>query len=438
MILDVSVENFRSIKEVQTLSFEADNNRHLDEYYVAEVGGYRVLKMVPILGANASGKSNVLRIFPLLRQLVLSPRNSKNEPIEYDKFALDTAWKNRDTVISINIICDEKKYYYCVVLNNTLIRSEQLRCQPFGAKKDHLVFERTTDEASLVSAIKWGEKYTSAEARKLLVNLTHNVTVFGSFQRSNVDLAWMKAIIDWFADYLMPNVSPNTNLTEYTTRKIDSAVIDKAQVVALLNKADVGVDGLVIEKEKKKLPKSLVEIFFNDEDVPDEMKDELRSNPTTDSYKVSLSHCGVTMDFDEESKGTQRYYGLASILLQLIHENHFVAIDEMESRLHPDLYTHFVNTYLMNAKNSQLVFTTHNREFLNDKTQFRDDAVYLTEKSDTGATELYSLIDFDSSSLRNTTNRFNAYKAGILGGVPRLGDTYISAEPNLANDGQED
>lgn len=438
MFLDIAVENFRSIKELQTLSFEADNSRHLDEYFVMEAGGYRVLKMVPILGANASGKSNVLEVFPFLRELVLRPKNSKSEPIKYDRFALDAAWKNRDTIIETNFICDEKRYYYRLELNNTFVRNEQLRCQPFGAKKDHAVFERTTDESSLVSAIKWGEKYASAEARKLQLNLTHNVTVFGSFQRSNVALAWMKAVVDWFHEYMMPNVSPHTDLTEYTTRKIASADIDKAQVVDLLHKADVGVDGLEIKKKKKELPQSVVEMILKDNDTSDEVKEKLRTDPTKDSYEVGLSHCGVVMEFDEESKGTQRYYGLSSILLQLIQEKHFVAIDELEYRLHPDLYTHFVNTYLMNAKSSQLVFTTHNREFLNDRDQFRDDAVYLTEKSDTGATELYSLIDFDSHSLRNTTNRLNAYKAGILGGVPRLGDTYVSADPNLANDGQED
>ncbi|MCQ2294672.1 MAG: hypothetical protein MJZ67_03365, partial [Bacteroidales bacterium] len=243
MFLDIAVENFRSIKELQTLSFEADNSRHLDEYFVMEAGGYRVLKMVPILGANASGKSNVLEVFPFLRELVLRPKNSKSEPIKYDRFALDAAWKNRDTIIETNFICDEKRYYYRLELNNTFVRNEQLRCQPFGAKKDHAVFERTTDESSLVSAIKWGEKYASAEARKLQLNLTHNVTVFGSFQRSNVALAWMKAVVDWFDEYMMPNVSPHTDLTEYTTRKIASADIDKAQVVDLLHKADVGVDG---------------------------------------------------------------------------------------------------------------------------------------------------------------------------------------------------
>ena len=103
-----------------------------------------------------------------------------------------------------------------------------------------------------------------------------------------------------------------------------------------------------------------------------------------------------------------------------------MAIDELECRLHPDLYQHFVTTYLLNSHHSQLVFSSHFSEFLSDRDLFRDDSVWITKKSEKGDTELYSLADFDSETLRDTTNRYNAYRAGRLGGIPHLGDTYVS------------
>ncbi|MEE1021096.1 MAG: AAA family ATPase, partial [Bacteroidales bacterium] len=139
------------------------------------------------------------------------------------------------------------------------------------------------------------------------------------------------------------------------------------------------------------------------------------------------SQGGVSFDVREESEGTKRYYELSGVLMLLVKENHFVTIDELECRLHPDLYEHFVLTYLKNTKESQIIFTTHSREFLNDRGLFRDDSVWITEKTDVGATNLYSLADFDSNFLRNTTNRYNMYKAGRLGGVPRLQDTYFGS-----------
>ncbi len=439
MLLEISVENFRSIKEMQTLSFEATKDTHLEDYYVVLIDEYRVLRAVSILGANASGKSNILKVFPLLRRLVLTSPSSKSDMIKFDPFVLDEEWKNRDTIIDVSFLCDERKYQYTITLNNKFIRREELRCKPFGSKT-HTVFIRTTDDDGNKSIVKWKGKYNQAEARKLEVNMTTNTSVFGAYQRTNTDLPWMKSIIDWFEDVMMPNITPGEQgLEDYTTKSILEKTVDKNQVLDLMHKADVGVDGIDVKKEIKDLPKDIVEMILNDDDAPEELKQRLKESPTSNDYIVRLSHSGngssILMDFDKESKGTQRYYSLSSVLLQLINKEKFVAIDELEYRLHPDLYQFFIRTFLTNKSNSQIVYTTHNREFLNDKDIFRNDSVYITEKSDTGATELYSVADFGADTIRNTTNILNAYKAGRLGGIPRIGGTFIK-QTNYNNDGE--
>ncbi|MDY6394650.1 MAG: ATP-binding protein [Bacteroidales bacterium] len=435
MLLEISVENFRSIKEMQTLSFEATKDTHLEDYYVVLIDEYRVLRAVSILGANASGKSNILKVFPLLRRLVLTSPSSKSDMIKFDPFVLDAEWKNRDSIIDVIFLCDERKYQYTITLNNKFIRREELRCKPFGAKT-HTVFSRTTDDDGIMSTVKWGEKYNQSEARKLEVNMTTNTTVFAAYQRTNTDLPWMKSIIEWFENVMMPNITPGEQgLDDYTTKSILEKEVDKNQVLDLMQRADVGVDGIDVKKETKNLPKELVEMILNDDDAPEEIKQKLKESPTSNDYIVRLSHSGTLMDFDEESMGTQRYYSLSSVLLQLINKEKFVAIDELEYRLHPDLYQFFIRTFLTNKSNSQIVYTTHNREFLNDKDLFRNDSVYITEKSDRGVTELFSLADFGTDTIRNTTNILNAYKAGRLGGVPRIGSTYIK-QTKCNNDGE--
>ena len=97
--------------------------------------------------------------------------------------------------------------------------------------------------------------------------------------------------------------------------------------------------------------------------------------------------------------------------------------------MHPDLYLHFILSFLLNSKTSQIVATTHNREILDNKDIFRNDAIWFTDKQESSSTELYSLADFDSSVIRNTTNVFNAYKSGKLNGTPNLGDTFIDLNP---------
>ena len=85
MILDFTISNFRSIRDPQTISFEATKDTHLEDYYVVKKGNYRILKMAVILGANASGKSNVVRAFDLFPKLMLYPCENKTSKIEYDK-----------------------------------------------------------------------------------------------------------------------------------------------------------------------------------------------------------------------------------------------------------------------------------------------------------------------------------------------------------------
>lgn len=436
MILDFTISNFRSIKEPVTLSFEATPSTHLEEYFVATIDKYRILKIATILGPNASGKSNVLRAFAMFPQLILSPVENKTNTIPYTRFALDPECADKPSEMIINFLCDNKKYRYEVHFSPEAVTYELLDAHPFGELRSHRVFERTLDPESMVSSIKWGSKYPStAKGRDLLVNLLPNRTVFGSFQKSNIDIPWMKAIIDWARSYILPIVKTSEqHLAEYTSKQIDREAISKEQVTELMRRADVGVSGLVIEKRAKPLPPKLVDLILNDNEAPAELKATLREDPTSKSLTVKMAHAGsggdVLFDFNEESNGTKRFYELSSILIKLTTQSHFVTIDELESKMHPDLYQHFLTTYLSNAGNSQMVFTTHIREFLNDKDSFRDDCVWFTEKNDSGTTELYSLADFGSDILRDSTNRYKAYRSGRLGAIPRLGATYINRSDN--------
>ena len=139
-----------------------------------------------------------------------------------------------------------------------------------------------------------------------------------------------------------------------------------------------------------------------------------------------VNNTDYKLNINQESLGTQRYFEYAGLLSILLEQNVLLPIDELESSLHPDLFNHFLLTYLVNGtKNSQLIATTHNREILNNRDLFRDDAIWFTDKNEESATELYSLADFDSSVVRDTSNVLNAYKSGKLGGVPNLGDYYI-------------
>lgn len=433
MIIDFTISNYRSIKDPQTLSFEATSDTHLEEYCVVKKGKYRILKIASLLGANASGKSNLLRALMVFPSLLLRPSEDKSSEIKYHRFALDSDYSNLDSTMIINFICGEQKYNYEIHFNNTAVTYELLKCEPFtvglGTRK---VFERKTDPSSFVSYVILGDKYKSysSKFKDLNVNLLHNRTVFGAYQKSNLDIPWLKEIVDWVSSYWMPIVkTTDQHLSDFTSERIHEGALEKKDVVDILKKADIGVGDLSISEQVETLPKEFVERLLKNNELPDDLRQHLKEDPTTKDLIVKLYHNGrqglVPFDFSEESRGTQRYYELSSVLLLLIKESHFVAIDELENRMHPDLYEHFIATYLNNAGESQLVYTTHMREFLSNRDMFRDDTVWFTEKSDEGATELFSLADFGSDVLRNGNSRYNAYRSGRLGAIPRLGDESI-------------
>ena len=140
MVLDFSITNFRSIRETQTISFEADNSTHLEDYYIVRKDKYRILKVATILGANASGKSNILLAFKAMRDLILKPCENKTDIIPTDTFALDPECQSRNTAFVLNFLCGEQKYHYEVEFNSQTIGKEILTRQPFGEKKSHIVF----------------------------------------------------------------------------------------------------------------------------------------------------------------------------------------------------------------------------------------------------------------------------------------------------------
>lgn len=407
MIIKFSVQNFGSIKDKQTLSFEADKSNHLEEYYIIPINGMRLLKLGMIYGANASGKTTVLKALDLLRNIALKPKEKKTDELDFNPFLFDSETPNQNTILSIEFIQNSVRYYYEVELNKKAIVKERL---DFYNPHKANVYQRTTNLETQFSEITFGSKIKTDKIfeKTLESNTLWNNTVLGGFLKTNIELKELKDATDWFGIYLSPLVSPNGKLENFISNIIETSLINKEKVIKLLQNADFNISDIILEEKDKNI--------------------DIR----TKLYEIKLEHTvnnnKYELPFNLESEGTQRYYGLAGFLDLIIRTSRGLAIDELESSLHPDLFTHFLLSFLINSKQSQIIATSHNREILNNKDIFRNDAIWITDKSENCATELYSLADFDTSVIRDTSNIYNAYKIGKLGGIPNLGDYYIDLE----------
>jgi AAA15 family ATPase/GTPase len=431
MIVNFSVKNFGSIKDNQTLSFEADKSTHLEDYYVVNTSELRLLKLALIYGANASGKTTILKAIEFLRDLVLEPAKKKTERFDFRPFLFDSETPNLNSIISIDFIQNDIRYFYEVEFNKNAISREELNF--FNPNKAN-VFKRTTDVEKQFTEIKFGSKIKKDKTfeKTLESNTLWNNTVLGGFLKTNIELKELKEATDWFKNYLKPLIFTRTELESYVTTSINKTEIEKDVVINILRKADFNISDIKIQEKEEDIPDGLLEFIEKQIKTPDgeERINELRDKRKFTSRELEIEHTvdntPYFLPFELESQGTQRYYGFAGLLNLLIKNSVAFPIDELESSLHPDLYVHFLLSFLINSKKSQIIATTHNREILSNKDIFRNDAIWFTDKSKTCATELYSLSDFHSSIVRSdTSNILNAYKSGKLGGTPNLGDYYI-------------
>lgn len=428
MIINFNIQNFGSIKDKQTLSFEADKSNHLENSYVITSNGHRLLKMALIYGANASGKTTILKALEFLRNIVLEPEAKKTDELDFQPFLFDPKTPNQNSILSIEFLADNIKYFYEVEFFKKAIVREVLN---FYDPSKANVFKRNTDVDNQFTKITFGRKIKVDKTieKSLGANTLWNNTVLGGFLKTNVDVKELKQAVDWFEDYLRPLIYSRTQLEGFVTAKVDQGELSKKNIINILKKADYHISDIVIQEEEKEIPDGLIDFLKRQlKESPNEIK-RLEEKGKMSAVNIEFEHTvdkvRYTLPIELESQGTRRYYGFAGLLVLLIKNSTAFPIDELESSLHPDLYIHFIVSFLLNTSHSQIIATTHNREILDNKDVFRNDAIWFTNKGENCATDLYSLADFDSSIVRNTTNILNAYKSGRLAGAPNLGDTFI-------------
>lgn len=428
MIINFSIKNFGSFKEQQTLSFEADKSTHLENAYVIKTGKLRLLKVALIYGPNASGKSTILEALEFLRNLVLFPESKKTEEFDFEPFLFDPKTPHENTLLSIEFIKDRIRYFYKVeLMKKAIVREELFFWNPQKAS----LYKRSTNLSNQFTEITFGStiKIDNAFKKTLEANTLWNNTVLGGYLKTNIDFKELKNVISWFSVNLKPLVGMGTDLEEFVSQKINSGNILKSDVIEILKKADFYISDIVIKEEEKEMPDSVYEFVLKRLEESNRKVKTLDVKKKITKLDLELVHSvnkkGYSIPFDMESSGTKRYYGFAGLLALILKDSMILPVDELEASLHPDLYEHFLLSFLMNSKDSQIIATTHNRELLNNKDIFRKDAIWFTDKSDDCATELYSLADFNSSVVRDTTNVLNAYKSGKLGATPNPDDYYL-------------
>lgn len=410
MIVSFSVKNFGSIKDKVTLSFEARKSKELEDYYLIKKNinkkEYRLLKLIMLYGPNASGKSTILKAMNFLRNLVLKPAKNKAEELDFEPFLFDPETPKQNSEIELDFFVDNHRFNYLVVFNKKAILKEELYKSD---KKKSLLLLRTTNIEKQFTKIE--KSHLKNGKSKILESFTlWNTTVLGAFSKANIDDETLKVIYNWFNDNLMEVISGETDLTTLIWDFITKEKIDKNKLLKIISEADFS---LVDLNEKETWSKSREELL-----------NSFKKKSLVSTHLIKEKEY-YQLNFGDESKGTQRYFGLAGLLSLMIKNPKIVLIDEIEASIHPDLVWHFLLTFLVNTKNSQLVASTHLRDLLAEEDSIRTDSIWFTELKEDRSTDLFSLADYPKKELKNI---YQAYKIGKYGAKPKLKDYYLDLE----------
>lgn len=427
MIHSLTIKNYLSYKNKVTFSFEATNDKYLEESHVVEVApGVRLLKFGVIYGANASGKSNLLEAFDFIKQIISSVADSKDEEIDMTPFRLDNHSRNEASYFNLIFYVEGKKFDYTIEIKQGIIEEEKLFYYPSIRPK--LVFHRIHEN---ISVIEYGSgiKLSASAKNEISVKCLPNMSVFAAYNQVNIEILEFEKALKYFQKQFMQVIEPDMDesLHRYVDRVINEDEAVKNKVLKYLQEADFNISNIHTKIIKEKVPDFFISAVLEDSNFPSKEKERIKKEKTFEVPKTEFEH-KVFDDNGEasyyklptrlQSQGTKRTFELSGPIIQAIERNAFLAIDEVESKLHPLLIEFIIQKFLIDSKEAQLLVTTHYDGLLDEDDLLRKDNIWFTKKAKNGASELYSLADF--KAVNRISSLLKAYKGGKFGAIPNL------------------
>lgn len=411
MLVQFSLGNFRSFKEVTTLNLEASVDKEHPENAFTVSDGLSLLKTISIYGANASGKSNIFNALAFMNSFIFNSSNAQiTSKIPVEPFKLSTETEHEPSHFEAILIHEDVKYRYGFEVSADKVHAEWLFSYPKG--KETKLFTRENNEISV-------NKNKFPEGKKDLMERTRQNALFLS-TTAQFNGEFSKKIIEAFGNI---NVISGLNDQAYMNFSI-SKIKDqsfKNEILRFIQDADIDIADFTTESIKltpENLPPFLTE----------EARIQLALQASKDSVKINTIHNKYNKEqkldslvpFDlvvNESAGTNRLFFLSAPILDTLAHGKVLFIDEMDSRLHPLIMESIIklfNSKEKNPRNAQLVFNAHSTLVLCNK-YFRRDQIWFTNKSRYGISDLYSLDDY---SVRKDSSFDKDYLLGKYGGIP--------------------
>lgn len=407
MLLNFKTSNNRSFNEELDFSLIATHYDDLPNNLIA-VPKYNIniLKTCAVYGANASGKSNLLKA---IADGAIFVRTSFREGSETDKlpFRYNKHFKKNESGITCyqyGLLINDTHFEYYFSVNESRVFEETLL--EYQTQKPITHFHRKFNEET--NSYEWkkfskffiGEK----ESMKSIADRAHKSLFLSICAQGRLPVAekvfnWFREKLVWSIDIHSPG-SFNINLT---------------------------LDMMSRDEEFRKV---ILKRLSNADFIIKELKlDLLDDEASRNKYKVSSYHNAIDLDgneydaefnfFNDESTGTKRMLAWLGLWELALDKGWTILVDELGNSMHTLLAKHLVSEFSKtNINQSQLIFTTHDTNLMTPEI-FRRDQIWIVDRDNSGNSSLNSVSDF---KVRKGHIIENSYLKGLYGGIPYIID----------------
>ena len=401
MLIQFHFKNFKSFRDDTILDFLATEDQD-NEYRIAKVGEERILTAAGIFGANASGKSNVIKAFRYMTEYVTSSVIYSRDKIRGIKrltpFLFDNKSKDAESLFEVYFSSSTDKgytvYNYGFTINQNGVVEEWLNYRNKSSKNFKTLFYRGKNEIDL-SGIPEKQRENikiSLEKETLILSL-------GSFLKINK----FKTVINWFLQNRITNFGnprENEDLSHQAPVGFADSMEVQTQVVNYLSAFDTSIVGFDVEVLK--------------------LDDDGQRTINIKTKHKNLDGGTVLLPLSQESDGTLKMFALYQFIQDCLEIGSVLLVDELNSRLHPLLVRNILLTFFnpsVNTKHAQIIFTSHDAWQLENNI-LRKDELWFTDKDENGISSLYSLADFEEDDIAH--NYAENYLLGQYGAIPSL------------------
>jgi hypothetical protein len=392
MLQELKIRNFKSFRDEAELSFEvSDNDRY--NSVVTMPDGVQLQRFITILGANASGKTNILDAIEFLRQFWNKTPNKNDEGTDVQPFLMRPDALQYDTEFEVKLYVDGLRYWYQLKVNPEKVSAESLYV--YQSNRPTRVFSREDVEG--VSRLNFNPaiiKLSQAELDVLSISCLRNMSMLAVLKKVNVAVPFLNRMRSWIDERMMPlQRGASSSLSSEAKNMLLEDEDFKQYLMQFAHEADFNIHDIKIKK--------MMALFGH----------HVFTNRGEEDYLLPEA-C--------QSAGTMRMVELESVIYSQLRRQALLCIDELESSLHPNLMEFILMKFINSTENqSQLIVTTHYDPILKGIDDlFGKDSIWFTEKEKDGNSHLFSLVEFRGLNKLSSIHR--AYMNGQFGAMPEV------------------